>query len=140
MKPTPMEIQKAVERLAALRYFPGDEGGRAEVMRLVQRMVATKEQLDWLIGTMIDRVGEWRGTVEFRGLFCWRWPPADGIEASCLETPGFTADDSEAAYLAELEAKKKLEEPAREEKMLPAGDIIKKMKMLVEPKEDSDAL
>jgi hypothetical protein len=105
-KPTKKHIENAVGRLSALQFFPSDVEGRAAIMRLIERMVGTVEQLQWLCMTMIDRVGTWRGPVELRGVFCTRFKPADGIEASCVDTPGFTAMDSEAAYIASPEHQK----------------------------------
>lgn len=94
-------ITLAVGRLASLAMFPADPDARVGIMRLIKRMVTTKEQLDWLVLAMIDRVGTWHGPVEFRGVFCSRFKPADGIEANCLKCAGFTALDSEAAYTDE---------------------------------------
>lgn len=76
-------IVKAVGRLACLSFFPSDKDARTEVMRLLSRMVSEREELDWLIQTMIDKVGRWHGPMELRGVFCTRYKPADGIEASC---------------------------------------------------------
>jgi hypothetical protein len=104
MKPTPDQFENAVGRLAALAFFPVSDEARTEIMRLLYRMVSTVEQLNWLCTTMIDRVGTWRGPVELRGVFCTRFKPADGIEANCLTTPGFTALDSEAEYIQEQPA------------------------------------
>jgi hypothetical protein len=105
MKPTSDQIVHAVGRLGGLAFFPTDEAAKAEIMRLLQRLVSTSEQLEWLCTTMLDRVGTWRGPVELRGVFCTKFKPADGIEANCLQTAGFTAMDSEAAYLDDPELK-----------------------------------
>ena len=94
-------IALGVGRLASLAMFPADPDARIGIMRLIKRMVSTKEQLDWLILAMIDRVGVWHGTVELRGVFCSRFKPADGIEASCVKSGGFTALDSESLYIEE---------------------------------------
>ena len=90
-------IAQGVEKLGALRYFPPAEGAHKAVMELLYRMIETPEQLDWLVVTMIDRVGEWKGTAELRGVYCTRFKPLDGVEGICSETPGFTAPELEMA-------------------------------------------
>lgn len=77
------EIKQAVQSLGALRFFPSDEGARLEIMRLLERMVSTPEQLAWLVRTMVDEVGEWQGPKELRGVYCTRFAPGDGIDADC---------------------------------------------------------
>lgn len=74
-------IAIAVRRLSVLRYFPTDDVAQEEVMKLLHRMVSDIRQLDWLIGAMIDEVGEWRGPMELRGVFCSRFKPKDGKQA-----------------------------------------------------------
>ena len=106
MKPTEKQIQAAVGRLGCLAFFPSDAAARGQIMRILARMVGTVDQLQWLCGTMVDQVGTWHGPMELRGVFCSRFKPADGVEASCVLTPGFTAMDSEAqSYLAHEERK-----------------------------------
>lgn len=87
-------LSEAVGRLACLRYFPTDPNARAEIMRVLDRMVGGIEQLEWLVRTMIDEVGEWQGPRELRGVFCTRYRPADGIEAWCA-TGKFSAEAME---------------------------------------------
>src|ERR1700679_1585590 len=86
----------AVEELAALSMFPTERGARKAIMGLLWRMVDTKEKLDWLTATMIDRVGTWHGPSELRGVYCTRFKPADGIEGICAISHGFTRADCEA--------------------------------------------
>ena len=81
MRPSPLEIAKAVEDFGCLRYFPNEPGAREAVMELLERMVESPEALRWLVRTMIDEVGEWQGPMELRGVYCTRFPPADGVEA-----------------------------------------------------------
>ncbi len=77
---TEIEAATAVGRLAALRYFPGDDLARAEIAELLMRMVCDQVQLEWLIRKCINDVGEWRGPRELRVVFCERFKPADAIE------------------------------------------------------------
>ena len=91
---TLQDVQSAIAELSMLRYFPADEATRAAVGSLMVRMVPHREALLWLVRAMVDRVGEWKGPTELRGVLCWRYRPADGIsaESACA---GFTATDGE---------------------------------------------
>ena len=112
MKPTQQQIAAAVTRLTILSMFPNNPAAHSEVMRLLARMVPTVEALDWLIDTMIDRVGEWRGTVELRGILCTHYKPLDGIEAYST-IGGFTPSDSESQSLSEHEERTRADLAAR---------------------------
>ncbi len=109
---TAIQAVAAASRFKVLRYFPADESGIviAEVAKLLCRMVSTPAQLDWLVQTMIDQAGEWQGPTELRGVYCSRFKPADGIEADCLTTPGFTAVAAEMRAITTHEEKKELTE------------------------------
>jgi hypothetical protein len=73
-------IVKAVDMLACLKYFPAEAGAREAIMLLFERMISIPEQIEWLVRTMIDEVGEWPGPKEVRGIFCSRFKPKDGVE------------------------------------------------------------
>jgi hypothetical protein len=92
---TRADLDRALSRLAMLRYWPADPATRAEIGLMLARMVPHREALDWLVDAMINRVGEWRGPVELRGVLCWRYRPADGIEQDATSA-GFTPLDGEA--------------------------------------------
>src|SRR5690349_14533330 len=104
MRPTPDQIGFAVQRLSALTHFPANTYAHEEIMRLIFRMVGTVDQLEWLVRTMIDRVGEWKGPRELRAIFCTRFAPLDGIE-EWSSVPGFTPADSEARSMSEAAPK-----------------------------------
>lgn len=95
MPPTEQDLQNAVEVLGALRFFPSDSGSRIGIKHVLRSMVGEEKQLDWLINTMLNQVGEWRGTVDLRGIYCTRFKPAEGLEAT-TSTAGFSQDDLEA--------------------------------------------
>ena len=103
---TIQEAGAAVTRLALLKHFPGEAPARAELARMLQRMVATQEQLEWLIRAAINNCEDWPGPKELRGMFCQRYAPADGIEAWST-VPGFTPSDSEARHANEIEGFKR---------------------------------
>lgn len=94
------EIVRAIARLSVLKFFPPDGPARTELMRFFERMVSTPQQLNWLVNSLIDRVGEYPGTAEIRGLFCTRFKPKDGIEVCCT-LPGFRAEDMEGRLALE---------------------------------------
>lgn len=96
MRPTKQQILDALERLQILAYFPASDGAREELAHMLVAMVDRKDRLDWLVSAMISQVGTWYGPVELRGVYCTRFQPADGIEANCISTAGFTALDIEA--------------------------------------------
>ena len=91
---TLQDVQAAIAELSMLRYFPAEEAARAAIGSLMVRMVPHREALRWLVRAMVDRVGEWRGPTELRGVLCWRYRPADGISADSTFA-GFTAGDGE---------------------------------------------
>lgn len=113
MRPTHEDLSDAAEKLSCLRFFPPGDGAKAEIMAVLERMVQDVDRLDWLIATMVDRVGVWYGPVEMRGVYCQKFTPADGVVEWCVETPNFRALDSEAAHTApfELEKRRELEAP-----------------------------
>lgn len=90
-------ISQAVEDLGSLKFFPPAAGAKHGVMELLYRMVETPAQLNWLVRTMVDRVGQWHGTLEVRGVYCTRFKPKDGIEATCSMSMGFTPEELETA-------------------------------------------
>jgi hypothetical protein len=98
MKPNKTELATAVGHLSMLKYFPGSDIAQQAIMQLLERMVGTREQLSWLVRTMIDRVGEWQGPSEMRGLFCTQFKPADGEESNCT-LAGYSPADLEARLI-----------------------------------------
>ena len=91
---TAHDLAEALEELSILAYWPSAESARAAIGSLLARMVPHREALRWLVRAMVDRVGEWRGPTELRGVLCWRYRPADGISADSTFA-GFTAGDGE---------------------------------------------
>ena len=96
MKQTARQIAEAVEQMAMLQYFPSDASARKGIMHLLAAIVDRAERLQWLVDAMVNHIGTWYGPVELRGVYCTRFRPADGIEAYCIQSAGFTAMDIEA--------------------------------------------
>jgi hypothetical protein len=63
-----------------LNYFPGERDARTAIMRIIDAMATTTEQVDWLAAEMVTRFNEWPGPQNLRALFCTRFKPADGGE------------------------------------------------------------
>jgi hypothetical protein len=97
------DLEAAMSMLKMLSYFPPDPGAQGAVMELLAKMCPSREALGWLIETMTNIVGEWKGPAELRGLLCTQFRPADGIERSC-SIPGFRPDDFEAKHYDEHQA------------------------------------
>jgi hypothetical protein len=89
-----VDLVKANARLKMLSFYPSDSEAQAAVMELLAKMCPSLEALTWLVDTMTNRVGTWKGPAELRGVLCWHCRPADGIEAPCSIT-GFTPQDGE---------------------------------------------
>ncbi|MCL4853371.1 MAG: hypothetical protein KJZ78_18605 [Bryobacteraceae bacterium] len=92
------DLRRANARLAMCSFYPSDEAVQAAIMELLAKMCPSLEALQWLTTTMIDRVGVWKGPMELRGVLCWRYKPADGVEANS-SLPGFRPEDGEALSL-----------------------------------------
>jgi hypothetical protein len=107
MKPNKKQIADVVDSFGALSFFPrpDDVAARKAVMRLIEGMVNDVAELNWLQAAMINRVGEWKGPADLRGVLCaygvmngkHGWQPADGIWATS-NAPGYTQDDRNARW------------------------------------------
>ena len=98
---TQADLKRAITRLSMLRFFPSDVDVRAEISRELARMVPSMQALEWLVDTMVTKVGSWYGPRELRGVLVTAFPSADGVDALCNETPGFTGAELEGRYFQE---------------------------------------
>lgn len=89
-------IAKRTHDLAAIPFFPAEAS--AAIMDAIAKFVDKPERLNWLVDTAVQTMRKWDGVAELRGLYCTRFKPADGIEAPCLTTPGYTPEDCETAH------------------------------------------
>lgn len=92
------DLDLAIAKLSMCSRFPADEGARAAVQALLARICPSREALDWLVDEFVDRIGEWRGPVELRGVLCRRYRPCDGIEATS-SIAGYRPEDGERITL-----------------------------------------
>lgn len=102
------DLNSAITRMKLLKFFPGDPGARGALMELLATLCPHREALLWLTDTLINRVGEWPGPTELRGLLCTHYRPADGVEAYC-GLPGWTARDMEQREIDRNDSHKALE-------------------------------
>ncbi len=100
---TKRDLDLASARLSMLKYLPTGEGAQAAIQALLAEMCPHKQALTWLVDTLVNRIGEWPGPAELRGLLCWKFQPADGIEATC-NLQGFRPVDAEAMQIEKHEA------------------------------------
>lgn len=101
-------VNTVAEWRALLQYFPTDEVSGLIVMRLLERMVSTPEQLAWLSRAMTTEVGKWSSEKDLRGVFCSRYRPADGVSADCASGP-FAPDHLATRSMMEAEEYKRIE-------------------------------
>jgi hypothetical protein len=126
MKPTRVDITKAMAILSGIQNFPTQDIHQELVRDCIAEMVGELHQLEW-VTRIAYKTMRWWSLPEFRGLFCSRFKPADGIWEAAT-TPGFTPDEamgaSERAYL-ERESKeydRKLAAWKEEAKLLGPGE------------------
>jgi len=105
-----------------MKFFPTDPVAQGEIARLLQRMVAKQEHLDWLVLALIDHAPEWPGPKEVRGLLCTRFKPRDGIEEN-TSIPGFSPADCETRNLERSERFRQLEDGPRSGTMLSIREV-----------------
>ena len=93
-------IAAAMRMSLIIPGFPRSENGEAEalVAKYIREFVSTKDQMDWLEKTACKKMRRF-SLPELRGIFCGRFPPADGVEGEATDTPGFTSSDLERAYI-----------------------------------------
>ena len=104
----PTDLRDANARLKMLAYYPTDPEAQAAVMELLAKMVPSREALTWLVDTIINRVGQWKGPSELRGVLCWRFAPADGVEVDS-SIVGFRPEDGERLSIEQHEEIRQLE-------------------------------
>ena len=128
---TPKDLSEAIEDLSICEFFPREPGAQAAIMRLLAKMCPHREALKWLVAAYTDKIGKWHGPAELRGVLCTRFRPADGIEAYS-SLPGYTPEDSEAAYLEQHKQMKTgwIESPD-DPRMIGTGEDIRKKFLLI---------
>ena len=91
-----------------LQYFPGERDARTAIMRIIDAMATTTEQVDWLAAEMIRRFNEWPGPQALRALFCTRFKPADRKEEN-FPTNHRICQESEMRAIEQSDSFKRLD-------------------------------
>ena len=83
-----LDFEKTLDQLGGLtllKFFPADPGARLELAKLVSRMAANEDQVDWLVNRVLALCNEWPGPLVLRQVFCSKFRPADGISVGGTE-------------------------------------------------------
>ena len=88
-----------------MRYFPSDPNARGALMEFLVLICPHKESLEWLVSELVNKIGEWPGAAELRGLLSTRYMPADGMRTDC-GIPGYRPEDYERQELDRHETRK----------------------------------
>ena len=108
---TVTDIENANAQLKMLAFYPSDAETQAAIMKLLAKMCPHREALEWLVEQMVTHIGSWHGPAELRGVLCWHYRPADGLEANCT-LAGFRPADGECKSIEEHEERHRLENGA----------------------------
>ncbi len=107
------DIDKALAKMGMLQFWPADEGTRAQIGLFLAGMCGSRESLEWLTTQLLNRVGNWPGPLEVRGIYCSRFPPADRQNA--YATIGeFSAEANEGRAIGECAQFKGVDGPGRQ--------------------------
>ena len=78
MKFTNEDLDGAMADLAMLRFFPSEAATRGSIKAYIAKICPHKAALDYVVATLVDRVGEWPGPAQTRRVLAERYRPADG--------------------------------------------------------------
>lgn len=102
------DIRKALAKMGMMEFFPTDPDVKSAIAAELAQMCISRESLEWLTTAMVRKVGKWPGVKEMRGIYCSRFPPADGDNA--FATIGeFSAEASEGREAEERAERKRIE-------------------------------
>jgi hypothetical protein len=115
---TERDLEIAVYKLSLCKesFWAAEPTGRAVVMELLMKMCNNRQELNWLVDEVVNKIGTWPGPRELRGIYCTRFDPADGVDAWC-SLPGYRASDGEQRTIEaheQIKAGGYLPEPAKE--------------------------
>lgn len=82
-------------RLSLLKYQTGQAIAQAALMEFLALICPHREALEWLVSELVNKVGEWPGPADVRGLLSVKYMPADGLRTDC-GIPGYRPQDFEA--------------------------------------------
>jgi hypothetical protein len=74
------EMIGILKGLEVLPFFPSSEGSMKALAHLVESMMTSDDQVEWLVNRMTGGLyAEWPGPAEVRAVFTNKFKPADGI-------------------------------------------------------------
>ncbi len=79
---TSEEATMIVEMLSVLPYFPNKAGAQSLIADEIQSMCQAFEQGVWLARRMSQLVSKWEGLREMRAIYCSKYSPKDGLDAT----------------------------------------------------------
>jgi hypothetical protein len=88
------DLATAADKLKTIPYYPTDAGAQAAICEFLAKICPHRAALLWVVDRLCESARAWPGLAEVRGLLCWKFRPADGIEADC-SVPGFGPEDGE---------------------------------------------
>lgn len=86
-------LAAAIAGMSILKYFPMDEIQHRVMAEFLRKLCGHAEGLHWLVTQLVNRVGEWPGPAQVRGIYCTRFKPADGVENLDCAVAGFTPEE-----------------------------------------------
>lgn len=70
------------EMMATIPFYPPEAGARSGIADEISCMCETPEQAVWLVRRMKRLYRKWPGEIEMRLVFCGKFHPLDGIQAT----------------------------------------------------------
>jgi len=121
------EAMAAVQSMSlVIPFFPQEQSAQLMIANEFMRFVGTKGQLEWFTPVAISKVAKYEGLPAFRALFCTRFEPADGEQASVIFT-GYSEGELEQKYFmrqAEADQKRLESYKAEHQRLLESGEPI----------------
>jgi hypothetical protein len=92
------DLDRAVTRLSLVKFFPSSAEAMGAMREFLLLICPHKESLEWLVFELVNKVGEWPGAADVRGLLSVKYMPADGLRTDC-GIPGYRPQDFETAEI-----------------------------------------
>jgi len=126
MKPPVESVMKVVDLfMEMIPFFPDSLAARFAICEEIHSFVGNEEQLAWFSIAYRQKCGaKWQGQPMLRAVFCLKYRPADGVQAT-VEVPGHTEPDLIAQHQQRV-----LEENARR------LEEFERLKTIAPPEED----
>jgi hypothetical protein len=85
VRPTADQIEKAVESLSCIPYFPVDRQGRYMIQLALGEFCESQAGLAWTVKQAVMNMRKWLGIPELRGIYCaGGFTPLDGKRETAI--------------------------------------------------------